>query len=1266
MIRDKTNEPIKYNLLFFYILLILSLIGFAWADHTPPTNVKNLIDKLKSADSAVRRDSAESLVKLGPNAVPSLGAALRGKDDDLAGECAILLGEIGTDSIPVLVNVLNDKQFLSNPRRIKSIVNALGNIGPDAVPLLVHATADEKGFNLRTLIIMQTLNEIGPPAIPGLTKSLERAPVTRRFIVAIVLRDLNDVSTVPISIKLLNDEYREVRSVAANALQKLGQKAKDAVPALIRATDVGNIHSVKQADSLKWEPYENFRGEAIAALGTIAPDSREVFEILIKALNDKDPAVRNAAATTLGKLGKKAEPAVPNLIKALKDMNGQVRKNVVAALGSISPKAEGVLTALIEELNEKNPAIRAEVAKAFGQMREDSNKVMPKLIQMMGDSSGTVRIAATNALGQIGKDSKTAVPFLITALKDKDERVRRNATRALANIGPGAQDAAIPLYDYLRREAGDNIKEAIDALRQIGPAAINTLIKALQDQNPIIRQYAAQALGQLRPKMEDAVPSLIGALKDENPMVRRSAIEALGNLESKAIAAVPALCQSLVNENSDIRLQAVNSLGRIGPAAKASVPILVDSLKSVDINLRTAAANALGSIGPDAVAAVPHLIESLRSKNLNSRTSAVIALGGIGPAAKEAVPDLILALKDENTGLRHNAIIALGKIGAASRTAIPALVEILNDDPSIGGITADALVDIAGGLLDGSSTDSISELKKAYSAIDAKPDLLSHRYAKQEHARFIKRVIEQLELIRKVRIWQNIVSWSIEHPGFVVLPALYLLSLFLFLSLFWLKPLVLLRFNDALAPCDINMEGSWIKLKFSLRSVLWVAFLCNRTRVLDAWVQTHIHSVRKSFLKKETVINRQIHIPMPVYLDGNMIIELSGKDLRPTFKNHIGCLLIWEEGGAGKTSLACQVAKWAMAEEEYLRIAKHHMLPVLIEDEIVSDSEEETDSLDNAIRRQLQILCDSPKPISEELLDNLLRRQRILVIIDHLSEMTAATQAKIQLGASNFSSNALIVTSRLNENLGNINKTVIKPLRIASDRLVYFMSHYLTECNKGELFPDKILFPICGKLSEMVGDRQITVLLAKLYTDQMILLHEGKLGGDNLNTIPDLMTSYLNEINRGVIEERLDDRTLHRVAEIIAWECLKQHFWPAPAQIDDICNSLGGNDALNQIIYLENRLRLIKRIEPAQDRIRFLLDPLAEYLAGLYLVNTYAANEDRWRQFLDYGANIPGAPETIKGFLLAVRDCCVARQPERNIPSFVVEELNVRVHVDNQ
>jgi hypothetical protein len=57
------------------------------------------------------------------------------------------------------------------------------------------------------------------------------------------------------------------------------------------------------------------------------------------------------------------------------------------------------------------------------------------------------------------------------------------------------------------------------------------------------------------------------------------------------------------------------------------------------------------------------------------------------------------------------------------------------------------------------------------------------------------------------------------------------------------------------------------------------------------------------------------------------------------------------------------------------------------------------------------------------------------------------------------------------------------------------MEAYLTQRGKRDRFTDTEFFDACSRLSAMVGPRNITVLLAKLYAEQLIAVKDNIIGG---------------------------------------------------------------------------------------------------------------------------------------------------------------------------
>jgi hypothetical protein len=125
-------------------------------------------------------------------------------------------------------------------------------------------------------------------------------------------------------------------------------------------------------------------------------------------------------------------------------------------------------------------------------------------------------------------------------------------------------------------------------------------------------------------------------------------------------------------------------------------------------------------------------------------------------------------------------------------------------------------------------------------------------------------------------------------------------------------------------------------------------------------------------------------------------------------------------------------------------------------------------------------------------------------------------------------------------------------------------------------------------------------------------------------------------------EYRPSPETIYSDIQAIAWECLQSTFYPNTATLDNITKVLRKLDSKTEpnqrLNYLVDELRVVEIVGNAKDQVRIVLDPMAEYLAGLHLLKIYGDNLRSWKNFLNR-VDKSKKPAT-QEFIFAVYDCC--------------------------
>ena len=115
-------------------------------------------------------------------------------------------------------------------------------------------------------------------------------------------------------------------------------------------------------------------------------------------------------------------------------------------------------------------------------------------------------------------------------------------------------------------------------------------------------------------------------------------------------------------------------------------------------------------------------------------------------------------------------------------------------------------------------------------------------------------------------------------------------------------------------------------------------------------------------------------------------------DFHAHFADKSAVVLLWGEGGSGKTTLACHLAHWALADKEHDRLCKkHRMIPVFIEENLPGAKPGDSTALLDVIGENLKQMTGEFIAPANDLVKKLLEQQRILLIVDGYSELNAET-----------------------------------------------------------------------------------------------------------------------------------------------------------------------------------------------------------------------------------------------------------------------------------
>lgn len=316
---------------------------------------------------------------------------------------------------------LTDELFSGDATRIQNAQQAFGSL--------------EKSQQLRVLLIM---NKGGYPGQAATLLEGLDTPERNALYVDLAKQDPATASRmVTYWPEGVNEEvtgmfYALINDSPQTAAKVLGEIIKD--PS-IRDFETGAPAGILVAEPL----FSNLSSADKIVLIPYLAKEDSCRTLLVNALNDPDPSVRQAAVPALGET--KDPSVVPALIEVLKDEDPMVNAAARYALVIIG---EPAVPALIEA--SKGDDYNLRVAARYT-LIDIGPPAVPYLIKVLEDEGSYGNLGTICVLGEIGDPS--AVPALIEALKKTPDYFMR--TVIVATLGDIGDPSAVPV-----------LKEALD------------------------------------------------------------------------------------------------------------------------------------------------------------------------------------------------------------------------------------------------------------------------------------------------------------------------------------------------------------------------------------------------------------------------------------------------------------------------------------------------------------------------------------------------------------------------------------------------------------------------------------------------------------------------------------------------------------------------------------------------------------------------------------------------------------------------------------
>lgn len=254
-----------------------------------------------------------------------------------------------------------------------------------------------------------------------------------------------------------------------------------------------------------------------------APNVPKLTAKLVRALDDENFYVRNAASNSLSQLPLVDPSAIPKLIEVALRREELTSLYAVHTLQNFGEDAAGAVPALIELLN-ADIVLRLAAGEALAAI---GRPAMVPVIEASRSKDPNVRAAAAVLLGQFATRDVESSMRIVDMVDDPDPGVRKSVIASLGSVARFAREG----LDRALEDPDPEVRAAAErTLRDLADSSENKIRVARLDlSSPYAnnRVNAALALGSHGAAASSALPELHAALSDPELRVRVAAAKAI-------------------------------------------------------------------------------------------------------------------------------------------------------------------------------------------------------------------------------------------------------------------------------------------------------------------------------------------------------------------------------------------------------------------------------------------------------------------------------------------------------------------------------------------------------------------------------------------------------------------------------------------------------------------------------------------------------------------------------------------------------------------